>query len=203
MANRWIWISGWAINPDRFRAAAEAALPDDVHEVLAPTPDALEAVCKSDADRIGGYSLGSLILLSALEQLTEKTPITCLAPFISFCKEDGAGGTTLLATLHALQQRLRVKPLKALQLFYRLAGLNDEPSDELPYSVDDLAWGLEQLGTLKANPTLLDQVTAIAGQGDLLIDSQKMGHQWTNCRFVEQCGHDYRTLLSKMIYTEY
>ena len=196
MASRWIWISGWAIDPDRFRSAVEHALPDGSHQVLAPTPDALETVCASDADRIGGYSLGSLILLSALEQLNTTAPIVCLAPFISFCKEDDLGGTTPAVTLHALQQRLRTRPQKALQLFYRLAGLTTEPGHDLPYPLEHLEWGLEQLACLKANTTSLARASGIAGLTDPLLDRRKMRAQWQTCHFADQCGHDYQPLLT-------
>ena len=50
MTKTWMWISGWAIHPDQFKAAVEHALPEDVHQVKAPTPDALEHVLASNAD---------------------------------------------------------------------------------------------------------------------------------------------------------
>ena len=198
MASRWIWVSGWAIAPDRFRSAVERALPDDSHQVLAPKPDALATVRASDADRIGGYSLGSLILLSALQQLPEAVPILCLAPFISFCKEDSSGGTTPAAMLQALQQRLRTRPQKALQLFYRLAGLTAEPSHDLPYPAEHLEWGLDQLAHLKADTTLLTRVSGIAGLTDPLINCNEMRAQWQACNFVEECSHDYQQLLTAL-----
>ena len=138
MAKTWIWISGWGIYPDQFRSAVELALPEDSHQVLAPTSDALEKALASNADRIGGYSLGSLILLSALGQIPENADITCLAPFFAFCKEDQLGGRTPRAVLQKLQQRLQQQPLKTLQLFYRLAKLSDPLADSLPYPMNHL-----------------------------------------------------------------
>ena len=143
MANRWIWISGWAIDPKRFQRTVEDALPKDSHQVLVPEPNALKTVLNSHADRIGGYSLGSLILLSALEQIPENARITCLAPFIRFCKDGSLGGTTTIETLQALRQRLSTRPQKTLQLFYRLAGLITEPTHDLPYPIEYLEWGLQ------------------------------------------------------------
>ncbi|MGK0176603.1 MAG: hypothetical protein ACJAT5_000652 [Lentimonas sp.] len=196
MAKTWIWISGWAIYPDQFRSAVELALPEDSHQVLAPTPDALERVLASGADRIGGYSLGSLILLSALEQIPEVADITCLAPFISFCKEDQLGGTTPKATLQTLQKRLQKQPAKTLQLFYRLAGLSHPlAADRLPYPIEHLEWGLEQLATLQVKTTLLGRAKAIVGLTDPLIEEKEMRSKWSTCHFINECDHDYRRLL--------
>ncbi len=198
MTTTWIWISGWAIYPDRFRSAVELAFPDYSHKVLAPTPDALEVVLKSKADRIGGYSLGSLILLSALQQIPETTQVTCLSPFIAFCKEDQLGGTTPRATLRSLQQRLHKQPEKALQLFYRLAGLDEKLMNGLPYSVKHLEWGLEQLINLKADTAYLNRATAVIGSKDPLINHQEIRSIWPACHFLDTYDHDYRKLLAAL-----
>ena len=195
MANTWIWISGWGICPKRFKTAVESALPDYSHQVVAPTPNALETVLTSGTDRIGGYSLGSLILLSALEQFQEAANITCTAPFITFCKEDQLGGTTPKATLRSLQQRLRKQPEKTLQLFYRLAGLKDEPTDRLPYAIEHLEWGLEQLANLRANINLLNHAKGLAGLTDSLIDYKVIQTKWEKCHFVGSLNHNYHPLL--------
>lgn len=195
MAKTWTWISGWAIDPDRFKSAAEQALPNDSHQVLAPAPNALEKALAAGADTIGGYSLGSLILLSALEQIPKVVDIICLAPFIAFCEEDRMGGATPRKTLQALQKRLQKQPQKTLQLFYRLAGLSDPLSDQMPYSIEDLEWGLEQLLTLKAHMTFSRRVKGIAGLQDPLINHKEMRSKWPTCHFVDECNHDYHKLL--------
>lgn len=195
MAKTWIWISGWAIDPDRFKSAVESALPNDSHQVLAPVQDALEKALGADADNIGGYSLGSLILLSALEQIPKVANIICLAPFIAFCKEDQMGGATPRGTLQALQKRLQKQPQKTLQLFHRLAGLNDPLSSQLPYPIEDLEWGLKQLLTLKASTTFSGRVKGFAGLKDPLINHKEMRSRWPTCDFVNGCNHDYRKLL--------
>jgi hypothetical protein len=194
----WIWISGWGIYPDQFRNAVELALPEDSHQILAPAPDALEKVLASDADCIGGYSLGSLILLSALEQLPEDVDIICMAPFLAFCREDQLGGTTPQATLKTLQKRLQLQPAKTLQLFYRLAGLSDQLADDLPYPIEHLIWGLEQLANLKADTTCLGRAKAVAGLTDPLINSKEMQSHWPGCYFANNCNHDYRKLLTRI-----
>jgi hypothetical protein len=194
MSNTWIWISGWGICPHRFKDAAASALPNYQHEVLAPTPDALKTVVRCSATRIGGYSLGSLILLSELERLPKDAEITCLAPFTAFCEEQQRGGTTPLASLQMLQKRLTKQPEKALKLFYRLAGLTDEPTDQLPYSVEDLAWGLEQLAGLQADTTLSCRTKGYVGLKDALIRGTVIQSQWSDCQLIENCSHAYHEL---------
>jgi hypothetical protein len=198
MSRTWIWISGWAICPERFKAAAELALPNYRHEVLAPTPDAIETVLRSDASRVGGYSLGSLILLSELSRIPEAMEVTCLAPFTAFCKESGLGGTTPRASLRMLQNRLESQPEKAIKLFYRLAGLIDEPTDELPYPVEDLIWGLEQLAGLQVDTTLLCRAKGYVGLTDTLVRGTLLKSQWANCDLIEQCSHAYHELFASL-----
>ena len=195
MAKTWTWISGWAIDPKQLKAAVERAIPDYLHKVLAPAPDALEVVIASGADRIGGYSLGSLILLSGLEQIPKTATIVCLAPFIAFCKEDLLGGATPRATLDTLRQRLKKQPQKTLQLFYRLAGLSDPVPDHLPYPIDSLEWGLNQLAVLKANTTALNRVRGVVGLTDPLLDVKTIKSVWPTCYLVNECNHDYHKLL--------
>lgn len=198
MSKTWIWISGWAICPERFKAAAESALPNYQHEVLPPTPDAFEAVLRSGASRIGGYSLGSLILLSELARIPEDIEVTCLAPFTAFCEESQRGGTTPIASLRMLQQRLETQPEKAIKLFYRLAGLTGEPTDELPYPVEHLRWGLEQLAGLQVDTTLLFRAKGYVGLTDALVRGTLLQSQWANCDLIEQCSHAYNELLASL-----
>lgn len=195
MAKRWTWISGWAIDPYLFKAAAEDALPNDSHKVIVPTPEALEEVIKSGADHIGGHSLGSLILLSSLEQIPTTMTIVCLAPFVAFCREHRLGGATPRATVKSLQKRLRRQSQKTLQLFYRLAGINDPLPERLPYSIDSLEWGLEQLIIRQADTMNLDRATGIAGLNDPLINTSLIRPEWSTCHLVEGCTHNYRELL--------
>ncbi|CAA6689809.1 MULTISPECIES: hypothetical protein [unclassified Lentimonas] len=198
MSNTWIWISGWGICPDRFKAAAEAALPNYSHEVLAPTPDAFEAVLRSGAKRIGGYSLGSLILLSELARVPEDAEVTCLAPFTAFCKESRMGGTTPRASLGILQMRLELQPEKAIKLFYRLSGLTDEPTRHLPYPVEDLTWGLEQLAGLQADTALLCRVKGYVGLTDALVRGIVLNSHWSKCQLIDNCSHSYHELFASL-----
>ena len=192
----WIWISGWAICPSRFKKAVELALPGHSHQVLAPTPDAFETALKKNASCIGGYSLGSLIILSELKRIPKDAKVICLAPFLSFCQEEQLGGTTPRTSLQMLQQRLTKQPNKALRLFYRLAGLNNEPVDNLPYALEHLEWGLEKLAYLKADTAMLHRAKGFVGLTDALIDPIIIKSKWSDCSLIEKCNHAYPQLLN-------
>ncbi len=198
MSDTWAWISGWAICPERFKAAAAQALPQYTHTVFAPSPGAVADLLNSGAARIGGYSLGSLLLLEALPRIPKELEITCLAPFTAFCEESQQGGTTPLATLQLLQARLEKQPAKAIKLFYRLAGLHDEPCKALPYAAEDLVWGLQQLATVQVNTAYLERVNGLVGLTDPLLRGTVVQSQWAQCAVSEHCSHRYDSLLSAL-----
>lgn len=194
MSDTWAWISGWGIQPERFKAAAERALPDATHQVFAPEPGAVDAVLSSGATRFGGYSLGSLLLMNAFDRIDSSNTVTCLAPIPSFCKEAELGGVTPRAILNSLQAKLERKPEAALKLFYRLAGLANEPIDSLPYSEESLRWGLEMLSTLSATKAAFQEVHAVIGDSDSLMDPATLRTIFPHHSSTES-GHDYHDLL--------
>lgn len=193
MSETWAWISGWGVQPERFKAAADRALPGATHHVLAPDPDAVDTVLSSGATHFGGYSLGSLLLMNALERIDRSNTVTCIAPIPSFCKEAELGGRTPRSILESLQVKLARKPEAALKLFYRLAGLADEPIDTLPYSIDSLEWGLEMLATQNAPTNELERVHAIIGETDPLMSAETLRTLFPNQTSTAQ-GHDYNNL---------
>lgn len=197
MCEKWAWISGWGIQPQRFQAAVEAALPDASHTVVAPSPDAVESVLHAGATHIGGYSLGSLLILNALDRIPAETEVLCMAPILAFCEEDQMGGTTPRASLNLLQAKLAKNPKAALKLFYRMVNLPDEPLDVLPYPDATLTWGLEQLARLQAGASNLGRVTAIIGQDDRLLDAQKISSFFERKSLIDS-QHDYKALCTKL-----
>ena len=194
MSDTWAWISGWGIQPERFKAAAERALPDATHQVFAPEPSAVDAVLSSGATHLGGYSLGSLLLMNALGCIEHSIAVTCLAPIPAFCKEDELGGQTPRAILQGLQAKLARKPEAALKLFYRLTGLTNEPTDTLPYSEESLRWGLEMLATMSAQRSAFPKVHAIIGKSDSLMDATTLQGLFGRHSITDN-GHDYNELL--------
>ena len=79
---------------------------------------------------------------------------------------------------------------------YRLAGLITEPTHDLPYPIEYLEWGLQQLAELQANTSLLHRVDGVAGLSDPLIAPTEIRSWWPNCYLAEKCSHDYRELLT-------
>lgn len=194
MSENWAWISGWGIQPERFQAAVESALPNATHTVFAPEPEAIDAALHSGASHLGGYSLGSLLLMTAMDRIDATSKVVCLAPIPAFCKEAEMGGRTPRSILESLQLKVERKPEAALKLFYRLAGLSQEPTDTLPYSLDSLKWGLEMLATLSAHKTAFEPVHAVIGEEDALMDSNALRELFPNHTSTSQ-SHSYHHLL--------
>jgi hypothetical protein len=198
MCDTWAWISGWAICPERFKAAAEKALPQYEHIVLAPKPRAVEQVLATGATRIGGYSLGSLLLLDALPRFSEQIELTCLAPFTAFCAESQRGGTTPRATLQLLQARLSKQHSNAIKLFSLFAGLCVETAVTLPYAADDLSWGLQQLASVEVNRTSLQRAKGLVGLTDPLVRATVLQSEWAHCILSDTATHRYDSLLAAL-----
>lgn len=192
---KWVWISGWAIQPARFKTAAEKALPQDSHIVLPPTPNAVELALKMSPDRIAGYSLGSLLLLCAIDRIPPELEPVALAPFVAFYSEAEMGGRTSQSALRIIETRLKASPERALKLFYRLADLPNEPTDSLPYEMADLIWGLQILQTQQVASQAIEQVLSICPCSDALMDySASIWNHASNCYKVD-ATHNYHLLL--------
>ncbi len=196
-----VWIGGWGVRPERFKATIESAIPNASHIVLEPGPDSVEAALNTPGvSHFGGYSLGSLLLLKALDRIPVDAKIWCIAPILAFCREEEMGGTTPRATLENLQVRLAVNTTSALKLFYRMVHLTDEPTDALPYSKTSLEWGLRQLADLKVIPNELERVEAVIGKQDQLLHSEKISTFFERKHLVDG-QHDYQTLCSEHVFT--
>lgn len=191
------WISGWGIPPQNFQAEVEKHWPHDRHTVFAPTARAIAEMRALQPDFIGGYSLGALLVLS--EAWAEGGPeLICLAPILAFDAEAAMGGRTPTRSRVALQEKFRKNPGAAVKLYLRLAGLADQATESLPYAEADLAWGLDQLAVLKARPETIAQIRLWAGRNDPLIDPEQLQRHCPQLRTLEQCDHDFRTLLPRI-----
>ncbi|WP_269522915.1 hypothetical protein [Coraliomargarita parva] len=195
MPERYAWISGWGIRAADFESAVMSLRPDAHHLVLEPTQWAVDDLLAFRPDHIVGYSLGSLLLLHAIDRLPDTADIVCLAPILGFCRECGLGGTTPQASLGALQRKLLQSPHKALKLFYRLSGLDEKPQDSLPYRYADLSWGLQALNRLRAAPEATQRVFAIIGEQDPLLRSQTL-EEYFDHTFTVSTGHAYPSLIA-------
>lgn len=198
MTETWAWIGGWAIQPARIQAALEQALPGTRHTVIHPGPQAVDQLLAAKAERFGGYSLGSLLLLQNIHRLPEDPPPVCLAPILGFCLEDQLGGTTPRSTLESLRRRLAKDPAAAIRLFLRLAKLDDEPVEPLPYKLDDLDWGLETLARdTVSDQSILGHVQAFIGKNDPLTQPHAIAAYFERARIVPSL-HSYRDLANHL-----
>lgn len=195
-SRHWAWISGWGIPTDVFAATVHECWPADTHTVFAPDRHALANVRSVSADIVGGYSLGALLLLSAADETWPVTlPLVAVAPFLAFDAEVGLGGTTAAATREMMRGKFDRNPSGMLRLFQRVAGIEALITDPLPYAVDELAWGLDALGTLRANSATVRRARCYMGANDRMLSSEQLLLHIPSLRLVDQAGHDFRQLL--------
>lgn len=185
------WLSGWGIPPETFRLAAERFFPDCEHEVFAPT-EANLARLRAVEGRVGGYSLGAHLLLR--EGWRSPAPPLLLAPFRAFVMEARQGGRITRVELRVLERRLAKEPFKALDGFYKRAGIDLPRPVELPYALPDLQWGLTQLARLEPTPAR-SPVKANIGAKDALLDAVAVRNSLGSEIFPLNCGHDFIALL--------
>ncbi|CAM2883775.1 hypothetical protein [Rariglobus hedericola] len=191
---RWAWINGWGIHADVFTATLNACWPRDDHQVFPPDRHALDRLRASQADILAGYSLGSLLLLSA-EAWPASVQLVAVAPLLAFDAEAGLGGTTPAATRLNLRCKFDQKPETQLKVFQRMAGLQGLVTDPLPGTPEDLAWGLDALGTLSAHPANTRRARLYAGACDRLLAAHALHAHTDSLHIIADAGHDFRQLL--------
>lgn len=201
----WGWVSGWGISVEIFKEWAQGEWPGYAHVVVEPREGAVEELRKLNESgkglaRVGGYSLGALLLLSEGVDLVKNEGLL-LAPFLGFCKEDGLGGRVERRSLERLRKLFQRNARWGLVSFYDFAGLNLQADEGLPYAEDDLAWGLEQLLELRVEAESvreLREVICCYGDRDALIEGtvfeQVFGDVGLRTRLVQGAGHDFRKL---------
>lgn len=192
-AKRWIWISGWGLPPEWFREQVTRVLPGDEHVVLFPGRETLAAIDWSEFDCVGGYSLGAFLLLKRAEMVT--VPAFLLAPFFAFPAEAGLGGKTRLGQIRYLARWLKNDPCAALADFYGRAELGVEPPTEIPYPIEDLQWGLDQLAHERAPVRLPETWTGLVGDADPLLDAGVLVAREPRLQIVPGAGHHPKALL--------
>ncbi len=194
MGRRWAWIGGWGISTEVFTATVRECWPRDTHTVFAPDRRALAQVSACGADIVAGYSLGALLLLSE-DTWPEGLPLMAVAPFLAFDADAGLGGTTATAVREMMRGRFDRNPSGTLRTFLRLAGLPGLVTDPLPYAAEELAWGMDALGTLRAKPATIRRTRCYAGTNDPLLSFEQLALHIGALRLIEGAGHDFRQLL--------
>lgn len=191
------WLGGWGISPSEMQIFAEAHAPGAQHVLLAPVAGAAEAA--ADCDAVVAWSLGARRFLELAAQGGRRFParVLLLAPFTSFCLEDGGCGKMSRTHLRVLRRQLRQDPFAALADFRQRAGLNAAgSSDVLPYALELLEEGLDVLEA----PAGAGLVTmgrrglpsgweAFVGDHDPLLHAAGVVDALTGCTVVKQAGH--------------
>jgi hypothetical protein len=194
MSRRWAWINGWGVPADVFTATVHECWPQHTHIVFAPDRQALVRVRAAGADLVAGYSLGALLLLSD-DTWPASLPLVAVAPFLAFDAEVGLGGMTAAATREMMRKKFDRNPSGMLRLFQRMAGLPGLVSDPLPYAVEELAWGLDALGTLRAAPGTVRRTRCYTGTRDPLLSAEQLALHIDALHLIEGAGHDFHQLL--------
>lgn len=190
------WVLGWAVPAEWFAAEAARAWPQSEHLCVPAAPDwraSLEAL--PDCDAIGGYSLGSLLLLSARGWVAERwSRVGLLAPIWAFPAEEGRGGRVRRAEVRGLARRVRSDAARATADFHRWAGLGSIEGGTPP--AETLIWGLEKLETCSADAGLPAGWSAFAGEKDVLLDADVLSRGASGLRVVAGAGHAPGPLLA-------
>lgn len=139
-------------------------MPDSDHEAISPAEDAIDRALASDADILGGFSLGAHLLLDALD----RRPRLLLAPFPDLKAEARLGGAVETVRIRKLQRMLQRDVRSAVDDFHHRIGVEPLASDT---DYETLAWGLQRMLKPGSVPgTLPAGSICVAGKQDPLLD---------------------------------
>ena len=143
----WAWLGGWGLPSEMLHEHLMKVSGDFRHIVRPPTAEALQEIIArvrgGEIQNIGGYSLGSLLLLSewGLLSLSGASRGFFVAPFFAFLCEKDSGGRVSLAELSRLSRVARKNMSQALGAFAQFTGMAQSAQKDLPYQKKDLLWG--------------------------------------------------------------
>jgi hypothetical protein len=187
-----LWVGGWGLPPAWMKSLLEGAAPEVDHCVVPPTA-AIEEAAFSRYARVGGFSLGTLLLL----RCRMERPVVLLSPIFGYTAEMGLGGKVRATQVRYLMRWLERDPLAALGDFYQRARLDIEPPEQLPYPIEDLQWGLEQLLHQQVEPRLPEGWQGRLGAEDPFLDAARMVALEPRLLIVSGGGHDPASLLQE------
>lgn len=194
---RWIWVSGWGLKPEWLAAQLASHFPEAIHTVVPPERDCIEKIDWTLYDRAGGYSLGAFLLLHP--EHVPPLPTLLLAPFFSFTREAGFEGRSPLRQMRLLRTTLLRSPFRTLSEIYSLMELQLPEPTSLPYSIEDLKWGLETLSNVSLPPVLPAHFEGFIGENDAIIDAATLASRAPGIHVVSGAGHHPSSLLSAAV----
>lgn len=200
---RWLWLGGWAIEPEAGCAFVRARWPNCQHAWIYPGPtwrDDLLRALEAGVDHLHAYSLGAS-LLGAFDGFDALPSVTLWAPFRSILAGVAPEGRIALDDLAKLQNALQRRPEAALRQFYRFAnlGIPLPPAIWTSMHADALDWGLAQLAQSepRPSPNLRPQDSAWLGQHDPLVQAEPLLAALTGAQLAPEAGHCISQLITK------
>ncbi len=186
---RALWISGWALPKSYLETIAKKRFPSLDHTIIYPGQNWQQAFSHSTYDHVYAYSLGSFILRQNTPKELLDIPTTHFAPFNAFKKEANHGGKVTSTQLKFLVRWLNKSPMKAIDDFYKSANIQLPTTTNLPYSIEDLIWGINTLlnDEIHTEPNKTRQY--FIGDNDSLLDSTVIVNEFKNCLTVKNGTH--------------
>lgn len=199
-------VSGWALPKKWFATQVATAFPGSRIEVVYPvTPDSPEEaktlLHRYPADLYIGYSLGSLWLLKYSYLLPENAIKALLAPFLSFLKKDGLGGTTSETQLTYLSRALTQNSDKqtTIKNFFSYSDLPVPENfiDDVPDN-ETLLRGLEFLKSCQEKGEVTKIFLSIVGENDIFINGEVLKRHIPHLDIIQGAGHSPGKLLEHL-----
>jgi len=175
--------------------------PEYEHVVVFPVEGAVEELVAMGCERVGGYSLGALLILNEWSRFEGKEGLM-LAPYFSFCCERDRGGEVKQSDLKSLQLLMGLSAKKGLRFFYdfsKMSFLKGPLEEGLPYEVEGLLWGLDQLGCLQVEDLAsVKNLRFVFGDEDVFIQAPRLAalceEKGIRYELKLGVGHDFRSL---------
>ena len=188
-----LWIGGWGTSPSWGLTAVRRWRPDWEHEWS--IPNASSAACADGShDWVGGYSFGAFLMLKSRMDFPSRKGHFFVAPFLDLKTEAKLGGKVATTQLKVTRRRLVKDPHRALSDFYQLSGLNFPMDAALPYSQQDLTWGIDVLLGESAPLPVDDPGFAVFGSEDSLVDPDLSNRFFPQSIIVKGAGHRLEAL---------
>ena len=191
-----LWIGGWAISPDHILEQASKRFPRIEHRAVIPTA---KIQIEEDFDWLVGHSLGAFLMLLWPDLFASKRGFVLLSPFVEFPREADRGGKVRKTQLKVTARGLRTDALATVNDLYDRADL-DVSAKNLPYPVEDLAWGLDLLLEKAVNQETISNRyhEVILGGQDPILDANRILKFFPTAKVLPEAGHRFEDLLEEL-----
>ncbi len=190
-----VWLGGWAMAPQWIESRVKERFRQHDHVIVYPG-EYWENYLPTDADVYVGHSLGAFLLLRHAEHLPSEAQLILLAPFCDFRAESLLGGRVHVVQIKLLLRMLNSDTLAAVNDFYQRSGIQFDCKRSLPYSKEDLLWGIRQLCEMSVSEVGFKRVQqAIIGSEDKLLDPERIQKYCPSMEIIAGAGHSMEDLL--------